>query len=128
MWRKSELLKTIDIKTFIEKYIDYFLTKFDPNSSSYYDLFDSPSFPDECWSLGFEMDCGKSFIAAYGHEAWNSHRELSSVIDKADNIIILGSALFSQWRYFNHWSYGPATEEDKEWFLIILRRMQELIK
>ena len=127
-WRKSELLKTIDIKTFIEKYIDYFLTKFDPNSSSYYDLFDSPSFPDECWSLGFEMDCGKSFIAAYGHEAWNSHRELSSVIDKADDIIILGSALFSQWRYFNHWACGHATEEDKEWFLIVLRRMQELTK
>jgi hypothetical protein len=74
------------------------------------------------------MDGGKSFIAAYGHEAWNSHRELSSVIDKADDITILGSALFSQWRYFNHWSYGHATEEDKEWFLIILRRMQELIK
>ena len=128
MWRKSELLKTIDIKIFIEKYIDYFLTKFDPNSSSYYDLFDSPSFPDECWSLGFEMDCGKSFIAAYGHEAWNSHRELSSVIDKADDIIILGSALFSQWRYFNHWACGHATEEDKEWFLIVLRRMQELTK
>lgn len=127
-WRKSELLKTIYIKTFIEKYIDYFLTKFDPNSSSYYDLFDSPSFPDECWSLGFKMDCGKSFIAAYGHEAWNSHRELLSVIGKADDIIILGSALFSQWRYFNHWACGHVTEEDKEWFLIILRRMQELIK
>ena len=127
-WRKSELLKTIDIKTFIEKYIDYFLTKFDPNSSSYYDLFDSPFFPDECWSLGFEMDCGHSFIAVYGHEAWNSHRELSSVIDKADDIFILGSALFSQWRYFNHWACGHATEEDKEWFLIILRRMQELTK
>ena len=127
-WRKSELLKTIDIKTFIEKYIDYFLTKFDHNSSSYYDLFESPFFPSECWSLGFEMDCGESFIAAYGQEAWHSHRKLSSVIDKADNIIVLGSAIFSQWRYFNHWSYGGATEEDKEWFLIILRRMQEIIK
>ena len=127
-WRKSELLKTIDIKTFIEKYIDYFLTKFNPNSSSYYDMFESPSFPDECWSLGFEMDCGESFIAAYGQEAWHSRRELSSIIEKADDIIILGSALFSQWRYFNHWSYYHATEEDKEWFLIILRRMQELVK
>jgi ADP-ribosylglycohydrolase len=39
-WRKSELLKTIDIKTFIEKYLDYFQTKFDPNTSSYYDLFE----------------------------------------------------------------------------------------
>lgn len=127
-WRKSELLKTIDIKTFIEKYIEYFLIKFAPESRSYYDLFESPFFPDDCWSLGFEMDCGDSFIAAYGQEAWHSHKELSSVIDKADNIIILGSALFSQWRYFNHWSYGHATEEDKEWFLIVLRRMQELIK
>lgn len=128
VWRSCDKIKSVNIKTFVEKYIDYFLTKFSPDSRSYYDLFDSPTFPDECWNLGFEMDCGKSFIAAYGHEAWNSHRELSSVIDKADNIIILGSALFSQWRYFNHWSYGPATEEDKEWFLIILRRMQELIK
>ena len=74
----------------------------------------------------FEMDCGESFIAAYGDKAWHSHRELSSVIGKADDVRILGSAIFSQWRYFNHWAYGHATEEDKEWFLIILRRMQEL--
>ena len=127
-WKSCEQIKTINIKTFIEKYLDYFLTKFAPDSPSYYDLFESPSFPNECWGLGFEMDCGESFIAAYGHEAWNSHRGLSSVIDKADDVKILGSALFSQWRYFNHWSYGPATEEDKEWFIIILRRMQELTK
>lgn len=79
-------------------------------------------------SLGFEMDCGKSFIAAYGHEAWHSLDELKKTIGKIDMIHILGSALFSQWRYFNHWSYGPPTEKDKEWFLIILRRMKELIK
>ena len=127
-WKNCDKIKTIDIKTFVEKYIDYFLTKFSPESQSYYDLFDSPSFPDECWSLGFEMDCGASFNAAYGEEAWNTQGGLSSVIDKADDIKILGSALFSQWRYFNHWSYGPATEKDKEWFLTILRRMQELIK
>jgi ADP-ribosylglycohydrolase len=127
-WKSCEQIKTIGIKTFIDKYIDYFLTKFAPDSQSYYDFFDSSSFPDECWSLGFEMDCGGSFIAAYGEEAWNSHRELLSVIDKADDIIILGSALFSQWRYFNHWAFGHATEENKEWFLIILRRMQELTK
>ena len=125
-WKNCEQIKTIDIKTFIEKYIDYFLTKFAPDSPSYYDLFDSPSFPDECWSLGFEMDCGESFIAAYGDESWYSHEGLLSVIDKADDVRILGSALFSKWRKFNHWAYGHATEEDKEWLLIILRRMQEL--
>ena len=74
------------------------------------------------------MDCGESFIAAYGEEAWNTNKGLSAVIDKADDVNILGSALFSQWRYFNHWSYEHATEEDKEWFLTILRRMQELTK
>ncbi len=127
-WKSCEQVKTIDIKTFIDKYIDYFLTKFAPDTPSYYDLFDSPSFPDECWSLGFEMDCGASFNAAYGVEASNTQGGLSSVIDKVDDIKILGSALFSQWRYFNHWAYGHATEEDKEWFLTILRRMQELTK
>lgn len=125
-WKGCEQIKTIGIETFIEKYIDYFLTKFAPDSPSYYDLFDSPSFPDECWNLGFEMDCGESFIAAYGDKAWLSCRELLSVIDKVDDVKILGSALFSKWRYFNHWAYGPATEENKEWFLIILRRMQQL--
>ena len=127
-WKSCEQIKTIDIKTFIEKYIDYFHTKFAPNSREYYDFFESPFFPNECWSLGFEMDCGESFIAAYGEEAWNTNKGLSAVIDKADDVNILGSALFSQWRYFNHWSYEHATEEDKEWFLTILRQMQELTK
>ena len=127
-WKSCEQIKTIDINTFVEKYIDYFLNKFAPDSHAYYDLFDSPSFPDECWGLGFDMDCGESFIAAYGEEAWRSHNQLSSVIEKVDDIIILGSAFFSRWRYFNHWAYGHATDNDKEWFLAILRRMQELTK
>jgi ADP-ribosylglycohydrolase len=127
-WKSCDKIKTNDINTFIEKYLDYFLTRFSADSYSYHEFFDSPTFPEECWSLGFEMDCGESFIAAYGAEAMKSQRGLSSVIEKADDIKILGSALFSQWRYFNHWSYGPATEKDKEWFLTILRRMQELTK
>ena len=127
-WKRSKLVKAIDIKMFTEKYIDYFLTKFDPQSSSYYNLFDSPSFPNECRNLGFEMDCGKSFIDNCGEEAWRSNNGLLQIIDKVNDIKILGSALFSKWRYFNHWSYGHATKDDKEWFLIILRRMQELTK
>ena len=73
------------------------------------------------------MDCGKSFLIACGEEAWHSHRELTAAVEKIDDMKLLGSALFSQWRYFNHWSYEHATEEDKEWFLIVLRRMQELV-
>ena len=125
-WKQHRLVKTNSINSFTEKYIDYFLTSFDPESASYYDLFDSPTFPNECRALGFEMDCGESFIAAYGHDAWRNEKELSKVVNKINDMKILGSALFSQWRYFNHWSYGPATEDDKKWFLTILRRMQEL--
>ena len=125
-WRRSEHLKAIGIKTFIEKYMNYFLNEFDTDSEAYYRFFDSPIFPEECWSLGFEMDCGHGFIDAYGIEAWNSKRGLSKVIDNIDDINILGSALFSQWRYFNHWSYSAPTDESKEWFLTIFRRMREL--
>lgn len=125
-WRRSELIKGINIKEFTEKYIDYFLNDFDPESSSYYDLFDSSVFPHECWSLGFEMNCAQNFIETYGEEAWRNERGLSGVIDKMNNLGIMGSGLFSQWRYWSHWSWGKATEEDKKWFLMLLRRMQEL--
>ena len=125
-WRRSKLIRAITLRKFTEKYINYFLNDFNPKSSSYYDLFDSPDFPDECWSLGFEMDCGESFTNTYGPEAWHSNEVLSSMIDKMDNLKVLGSGLFSQWRYFNHWAYEHATEEDKKWFLMILKRMQTL--
>ena len=127
-WKRSKLIKTITLRKFTEKYINYFLNDFDPKSSSYYDLFDSTDFPEECWSLGFEMDCGESFTKTYGREAWRSNKVLSSIIDNTNDIEVLGSGLFSRWRYFNHWAYEHATEEDKKWFLMILRRIQTLVK
>ena len=126
-WRRKKLIKGINIKQFTEKYIDYFLNDFDLESASYYKFFDSSVFPNECWSLGFEMDCGQSFAEAFGDKAWRNERGLFGVIDKTNDLHIIGSELFSQWRYFNHWSYGHATEKDKEWFLMLLQRMQELV-
>lgn len=125
-WKKCNQVKTIDIKAFTEKYIEYFLTERNPQAASFYRIFDSSSFPYECWNLGFEMDCGHSFLEACGTEAWHSNEELMRIINEIEDLKILGSGLFSQWRYFNHWSMGPATEEDREWFLTILRRMKEL--
>lgn len=125
-WRRIDQIKGINIRQFTKKYIDYFLNDFDPESYSYHDFFESSTFPHECWSLGFEMDCGKSFIEAYGEEAWKNERGLSGVIDKMNDLRIMGSGLFSEWRYWSLWSWGLATEEDKKWFLMLLRRMQEL--
>ncbi len=125
-WRRSKTIKSIDIQMFTKKYINYFLTEFDPESPAYYRFFDSDSFPNECQSLGFEMDCGHSFFEACGEEAWHSEKELAIDVSKINDIKILGSGLFSKWRYYNHWACGHATEEDKKWFLTVLRRMQEL--
>ena len=125
-WRRSNAIKVITIRKFTEKYIDYFLNDFNPEAASYYHFFDSPTFANECWGLGFEMDCGQSFIEAYGEEAWHTLEGVMSVVDKMNDIKIIGSGLFSQWRYFNHWADSHATEKDKEWFLILLNRLQDL--
>lgn len=126
--RDVKLLSTNDLIEFSQKYIDYFSNDFGRNRSSYYKFFESQEFPDTCISLGFEMDCGQSFIAAYGEESWRSLAKLSAIIEKIDDVNLIGSALFSQWRYFNHWSYSDATDEDREWFLILFKRLNDLVK
>ena len=126
--RDAKLLSTNDLIEFSQKYIDYFSNDFGRDRSSYYKFFESQDFPDACISLGFEMDCGQSFIAAYGEEAWRSLAKLSTIIEKIDDVNLIGSALFSQWRYFNHWSYSDATDEDREWFLILFKRLNDLAK
>ena len=127
--RDSYILKIphlSNIEAFSQKYIDYFINEFERNSPSYYNLFESQEFPDACRALGFDMDCGESFISKYGEEAWRSVEGLTTVIDKIDDIKLIGSALFSQWRYYNHWSYSDATDKDKEWFLMLLKRLRSL--
>ena len=126
--RDVKLLSTNNLIEFSQKYIDYFSNDFGRDRSSYYRFFESQDFPDACISLGFEMDCGQSFIAAYGEEAWRSLAKLSAIIEKIDDVNLIGSALFSQWRYFNHWSYSDASDEDRKWFLILFKRLNDLAK
>ena len=126
--RDAKLFSRNDLIEFSQKYIDYFSNDFGRDRSSYYRIFESQEFPDACTSLGFEMDCGQSFIAAYGEEAWRSLAKLSSIIEKIDDVYLIGAALFSQWRYFNHWSYSDASDEDRDWFLILFKRLSYLAK
>jgi hypothetical protein len=55
----------------------------------------------------------------------NEAEHLKAIIDKVDDINIIGAGLFSQWRYYNHWAYSGPGEKDKEWFLILLHRLKE---
>lgn len=83
---------------------------------------------DECRSLGFQMDCGKSFEEKYGRAAYDCEA-LEDIIHDVTDISLLGSAIHSRWRYFNHWEYSGAEildTENREWFIMALRRMEML--
>lgn len=51
------------------------------------------------------MDCGHAFGERYG-KAVNNADVLREIIDEISDIQLLGSAIYFQWRYFNHWAYS----------------------
>lgn len=80
---------------------------------------------DECNSLGFKMDCGHAFAEKFG-PAVNDCNTLERIIDEVDDIPLLGSAIYSQWRYFNHWAYSGAEilePQNRKWFILALNRL-----
>jgi hypothetical protein len=83
---------------------------------------------DDCAALGFEMDCGHAFSEKYGNAA-NNHEALDRIIDDVTDITLLGSAIYSQWRYFNHWAYTGAEilePQNRAWFILALSRLAML--
>ena len=76
--------------------------------------------------LGFEMDCGKSLERAFPDiNALGDSTALERIINQID-LQTLGNAIFSQWRYWNHWSMAPMDEDDYQWFVISFSRLAEL--
>lgn len=83
------------------------------------------TFAEDCISFGWEMDCGKSFFKKYNCSSFN---EALSYINNENSIDLLGSLLFSHWRYFNHWSNSSSEIlEYKNWFIILLRQIKTII-
>lgn len=76
------------------------------------------------------MDCGNAFIEAFPEKnVFNDKNELAAIIDSVTDVALLGSAVFSQWRYYNHWSYSTediANKDVREWFMTALNRLQIL--
>ena len=107
------------IHDFAVKWCDKFR---DPNSN-YIELVDH-FIADDCAALGFEMDCGHAFSEKYG-QASSNHEILNRIIDDVTDIHLLGSAIYSRWRYFNHWAYDGAEilePENRAWFILALNR------
>lgn len=108
------------IHDFAVKWCDKFR---DPNSN-YIELVDH-FMGDDCASLGFEMDCGHAFSEKYG-QASSNHEILNRIIDDVTDTHLLGSAIYSRWRYFNHWAYDGAEilePENRAWFILALNRL-----
>ena len=113
----------MNTKEFVQKWLQKFQ---DPNIC-YIELVEH-YFADDCRELEFEMDCGHAFCERYG-SAFNNVDELLKIIDEINDIKLLGSAVFSKWRYFNHWAYSGAEilePKNREWFIIALKRLEEL--
>lgn len=108
------------IHEFAVKWID----KFRDQKINYIELVDH-YMADDCAALGFEMDCGHAFENVYGVAVYNSY-ELDKVIDDITDIPLLGSAIYSRWRYFNHWAYTGAEilePKNRAWFILALSKL-----
>jgi len=74
------------------------------------------------------MDCGHAFVEAYG-DAFNDFETLKKVIDNVMDVYLLGSAIYSKWRYYNHWAYSGneiLEPENRAWFVLALERLSKL--
>ena len=84
---------------------------------------------DECTALGFQMDCGAEFVKQYPGCFEIHKHNLEQTINTIQDVDLLGSALFSQWRFLTHWAGMYILDQDTcNWFLIVLKRMKELTK
>ena len=112
------------IHAFAVKYRNLYL---DPATKEE-DLYEQ--FADECFALGFKMDCAQAFSDKYSNSAFNSVDGLLKVIDRIDDITILASGIFSKWRYVTHWSMGEnlLDLENRNWLIASLFRLAEITK
>lgn len=79
----------------------------------------------DMFALGFNMDCGEEFLQRYPEG--NTLEGLRAVIAEIDDAPLLGSGIFSHWRYVTHWTWeGEPSEEDLEWFRLAVKRLEEL--
>ena len=103
--------------------------KFRDKKINYIELVDH-YMADDCEALGFEMDCGHAFSEKYG-DAAHDCKALGAIINHVNDISLLGSAIYSRWRYFNHWAYSCdeiLEPQNRAWFTTALNRLADLAK
>ena len=86
------------------------------------------AFGDECVSMGFDMDCGESFKRAFPEIDFRDVDAFEKVVVGIDDIFLLGTAIFSYWRWFTHWNefHDICGDEPRKWFLWAFDRLMEI--
>ena len=84
------------------------------------------NFADECFAIGFEMDCGNSLEETFpGRNLLNDHIQFNAFVGQINDIKLLGAAIFSKWRGITHWSYCESliSESNRPWFIAAFERL-----
>lgn len=118
----SFLATNKEIYEFAQKY--YLLYKSDKTKEFEVDN----GFAEKCEKLGFKMDCGESFKAVFPDVNPFENAEIfKNALKQTDDVILIGSAIFSIWRSVTHWSYGHLLDkENRELFIPAFARLIEL--
>lgn len=103
------------------------LKKFSDKEPKLKDLMDF-SMAEEWMELGFSLELGHEFLRKYGKET-GKLAKLKEIIDEVNEIDLLGSVIFLNWRYFNHWAYDQSEilkEDNINWFILTLNHLYHL--
>ncbi|MBR2045622.1 MAG: hypothetical protein IJ958_05745 [Agathobacter sp.] len=107
-------------------------------ANKYYNLYANPEtleyqvgerFADKCFELNFKMDCGEAIERAFPNmRVTDDASTFFRVVKQIDDIGLLGSAIFSKYRYITHWAYCDSllSKENREWFKMAFERLIEL--
>ncbi len=80
----------------------------------------------ELQKLGFIMDCGSSLAQKYpGASLDMPLAQWEKLLERID-LQTLGNAIFSRWRYFNHWAESAMSKDDQQWFVLSLTKLAQL--
>lgn len=108
------------VRAFAIKWREKFL-----NTNISHEEISGKPFGNECEKLGFDLNSGSAFFEKFS-SVINQWDDLKAIIDKLFDIRLLGSLLYSRWKFFNNWeslSYEILEKENIDWFILIFDRI-----
>ena len=102
-----------------------FIAKWQPILTTWNSAVEDPQFAEDCWAVGFEMDGGRSITAIDPEKNWLKADVLRENLHLITDVNVMGSAIFSHWRYYTH-GCGPLADDAIEWFTIAFDHLRAL--